>query len=220
MKALQKINPHIEIKGITDDAFRRYGRVLDIGCGEMIDRAGEPTALPAYSMSDPSLENTTLFRYFRDSVYGAIPIQAGVCTGRNTKLNCFEYHRGTEVNIAATDFVLLLAHTGDIRENRIASGAAEAFYVPAGSCVALYETTLHFAPICVYGTGFVCIVILPAGTNGELEGFDKRTPEDELLFRRNKWLLGHSESRQVKELHAVCGITGENITITPLEEGQ
>ena len=32
-----------------------------------------------------------------------------MCWGRNTKLNCLEYHRDSEVNIGASDFILLLA---------------------------------------------------------------------------------------------------------------
>jgi len=233
-QALQERNKHIVIKNIADtSAFARYGRVLPIDCAdlaEMIAVASAAPAEPGYRMSESALEETGLFAWFQDSFYGGMPVQAGICTGRNTQLNCFEYHRGTEINIAATDLVLLLAHMDDIHENRISSERAEAFYVPKGSCIALYETTLHFSPLRVGPERFICIVILPEGTNGSLgaparsadggaqASFAKKTPEDELLFMKNKWLLGHSESIQVQSRNAFCGVTGVNITLRPLGE--
>ena len=220
MNALQAINKHIEIKAVTDDAFCRYGRVLGIDAAEMLDSLDGGFIQEGYCLSYEALEKTALFSYLGSSFYGGMPIQAGICAGRNTKLNCFEYHRGTEINIAATNLVLLLAYTDDIHDNHIDSSAAEAFYVPKGCVVALYETTLHFSPLSVYSSGFVCIVVLPQGTNGEPGDFEIRTPEDALLFKTNKWLLGHEESRQVQNNHAFCGVTGENISITPMEGHQ
>ncbi len=218
MTELQKINKHIEIKETKDQSFKRYGTVLDVDAREMVSILENKNVPKGYCMSDPALEDTEIFAYFRDGFYGGMPIQAGICVGDNTKLNCFEYHRGTEINIAVTDMVLLLAHTGDLKENRIESGLAQAFYIPKGMVVALFETTMHFAPLSVYKDGFACAVLLPRGTNGKLEGrFEPRTVEDRLLFKRNKWLVGHPESAQVSSGHAFCGIVGENISLTPLE---
>lgn len=218
MTELQKINQHIELKSIEDKAFRRYGTVLDADTREMVRILENRAIVKGYCMSDFELEKTEVFAYFRDGFYGGMPIQAGVCAGDNTKLNCFEYHRGAEINIAATDMVLLLAHTNDLKDNRIDSDLAQAFYIPKGACVALFETTMHFAPLSVYREGFICAVLLPLGTNGELEGhFEPRSLEDKLLFKKNKWLVGHPESLQVKS-GAFCGILGENISLAPLEE--
>ena len=218
MTELQKRNPHIAIRPLSDPAFGRYGRVLALDAGGMLDGLRGRTVEKGYSMSDPELEKTALFSYFEGSFYGGMPIQAGICAGTNTRLNCFEYHRGVEVNIAATDMVLLLGYTGDLQEGCIDAGAAQAFYVPQGACVALYETTMHYSPLCVDTDGFVCIVLLPRGTNAPLCGdADVRMPEDKLLNKKNKWLLGHAQSDPVQKGGAFCGITGENITITPLE---
>lgn len=248
-QALQERNQHIAIKSIADtSAFARYGRVLSIDCAdlaEMIAAASAAPAEPGYRMSESALEETRLFTWFQDRFYGGMPVQAGICTGYNTQLNCFEYHRGTEINIAAIDFVLLLAHMDDIHDNRISSERAEAFYVPKGSCIALYETTLHFSPLRVGPERFICIVILPRGTNGALDrGTNEalgasvplgapahegegalsspapKNPEDELLFMKNKWLIGHPDSIQVQSRNAFCGVTGVNITLKPLEGAQ
>ena len=53
----------------------------------------------------------------RDSFYGGMDIQVGYCNGRNTTYNGFEYHKGSEINIAVTDFMLVLGHTWEIRDN-------------------------------------------------------------------------------------------------------
>ncbi len=43
-----------------------------------------------------------------------MPIQIGYCNGRNTTYNGFEYHKGSEINIAVTDFMLVLwTYLGD-----------------------------------------------------------------------------------------------------------
>lgn len=221
MTVFQKVNEqnkHLRIKRIADESFKKYGVRLEADTREMLDSLDSGAICKGYRMSEPCLEKTGSFNYFRDAYYGGMPIQAGICAGDNTRLNCLEYHRGTEINIAATDMILLLAHIGDLKDNCISSRSIEAFFVPKGQCAALFETTMHFAPLSVFKSGFVSIVLLPRGTNGELVGsFEPCRPEDRLLFKRNKWLIGHKDSDQVRDKNAFCGITGENITITPLE---
>ena len=41
---------------------------------------------------------------------------------------------------------------------------------------------------------------------------ENRTPEDEIMTARNKWLLAHPESSEAKN-GAKIGLTGENIDI-------
>ena len=36
------------------------------------------------------------------------------CWGYNTRLNCLEYHRDSEVNVGARDFILLLGKQDEI----------------------------------------------------------------------------------------------------------
>ena len=51
----------------------------------------------------------------------------------------------------------------------------EYFFVPAGTAVELYATTLHYAPCSVDGKEFRCGVVLPRGTNEKLSA----APSDE-----------------------------------------
>ena len=44
--------------------------------------------------------------------YGELPIQIGYCNGHNELLNAVEYHRSSEINLAATDAVLILGSEG------------------------------------------------------------------------------------------------------------
>ena len=78
--------------------------------------------------------------------YGGMPIQIGMCWGYNTKLNCLEYHRDSEVNVGETDFVLLLAKEDEIEDGMLDTAKVKAFRVPAGTAVEVYGTTLHYAP--------------------------------------------------------------------------
>ena len=45
----------------------------------------------------------------------------------------------------------------------------EAFLVPKGTAVEVYATTLHYAPCGVGGAGFKVVIVLPKGTNLDLE---------------------------------------------------
>ena len=44
---------------------------------------------------------------------------------------------------------------------------------------------------------------------------ENKTPEDEMMTARNKWLLAHPESNEAKN-GAKVGLTGENIDIANL----
>jgi len=92
------------------------------------------------------------------------------------------------------------------------SAKVEAFLVPAGTAVELYGTTLHYAPCGVDGKGFKGIVILPEGTNTELEAVPEKNGEDALLFAKNKWLVAHQESGLEAD-GAFIGLKGENLSI-------
>jgi len=95
-------------------------------------------------------------------LFGGMPVQLGWCNGHNTKLNCLEYHRDSEVNIGTHDFVLLLAKQDQIVDGVLDTALVKAFRVPAGVPVEVYATTLHYAPC------HTCPDAVPAGicTNG------------------------------------------------------
>lgn len=56
--------------------------------------------------------------------------------------------------------------------------------------------------------GFRCVVILPKGTNTDMEPVEELFFEDKLLFAKNKWLIGHREGGLPK--NAYLGLRGSN----------
>ena len=86
----------------------------------------------------------------------------------------------------------------------------EAFLVPAGTAVEVYATTLHYAPCGVDGAGFKVVVVLPKGTNLELEE-KHEGGEDAHLTAKNKWLLGHPEGGLPEG--SPMGLVGKNLNI-------
>ena len=108
----------MEIKKVTDPAFRKYGRVVEnIDFSGLIQALTEKTPLPADVVYEPSaevLEAEPVFETVQKKAYGEMPVQIGYCNGHNHKLNALEYHRSSEINVAATDAILLVGHQQDI----------------------------------------------------------------------------------------------------------
>ena len=90
----------------------------------------------------------------------------------------------------------------------------EAFLVPAGTAVELYETTHHYAPATAPGgSGFRVVVVLPRGTNTGLpQGLERVTLEDRLMTACNKWLIAHPDAPEAAQ-GAFVGLFGENPTV-------
>ena len=207
----------MNIASVFDSAFKPYGQVLAGYDSEELLRAMAAIPLPesgtAYRPGIESLEACDVFTDFRDRAYGGMPIQLGMCWGRNTKLNCLEYHRDSEVNLGTTDFVLLLAKRDEIVDGVLDTEKVKAFRVPAGLPVEVYATTLHYAPCQVPGEdGFRVAVVLPKGTNTEKPVFEAKSEEDRWMTARNKWLLAHPDSKEAKN-GAHIGLRGLNIDI-------
>ena len=172
-----------------------------------------PESGTAYQPSIASLEYVKLFGKLQNNYYGGMPVQLGMCWGRNTKLNCLEYHRDSEVNVGTDDFVLLLAKQDEIEGGVLDTAKVKAFKVPAGVAVEVYATTLHYAPCHLdEEKGFRVAVVLPRGTNTARPGIEVSGFEDGLLRACNKWLIAHPDSREAKD-GAYIGLTGENIDI-------
>ena len=203
---------------VKDSQFRPYGRVLKLDAKEF-QKAIEAIKLPEegtmYDPSTPAFEALPLFAELRDKVFGELPIEFGHCSGRNRKLNAVEYHRSSEIDIAATDLYLMLGREPDIDPEtlRYETKRIETFFVPAGTAVELNATTLHFAPISAKpGQEFRCGVVLPKGTNEALVQKGRGAGEDRLLFANNKWLIAHPESGLDKD-GAFIGLVGENLML-------
>lgn len=207
----------MEILSVFDPAFRPYGRVLTgYDTAALAQALEQDTPLPdgvGYVPADAALEKLDIFADFENSVYGGMPVQLGWCNGHNTKLNCLEYHRDSEVNFGSRDFILLLGLESQIEDGKFDTALTKAFLVPAGTLVEVFATTLHYAPCeAKLGQGFKVLVALPRGTNTDKPVFTPKTYEDTLLTARNKWLLAHAESDEAKG-GAVVALTGENLDI-------
>ncbi len=206
----------MEIYSVYDEDFVPYGRVLQGYRTKELIEAMEKFPLPAegtaYEPSIRELEDCEIFKEFENRGYGGMPIQLGMCWGRNTKLNCLEYHRDSEVNIGDTDFILLLAMVQEIEDGVLDTENVMAFQVPAGVPVEIYATTLHYAPCETKESGFRVAVVLPRGTNTEMPVFEPKTEEDKWMTARNKWLLAHKDASEARN-GAYIGLYGDNIEI-------
>ena len=205
----------MKIYNVTDEQFRPYGRVVrDIDFTEMVAVLKEQTPTPRDVVYVPGLEALEALPAAREltrKVFGEMPIQVGYCNGHNSMLNALEYHRSSEINVAATDAILLVGKEQDITEDFTYDTAlAEAFLLPQGMAVEMYATTLHYAPCMAEDTGFRAVVILPAGTNTELDFPVREQGEDRLITAKNKWLIAHEDA---KIEGAFCGLKGENIEL-------
>lgn len=207
----------MEIKSVYDPSFKPYGKVLEGYDTAQLAAAMNAIPLPeagvAYQPGIESLEACGIFSQLADRAYGGMPLQLGMCWGRNTKLNCLEYHRDSEINVGAGDFILLLAKMDDIVDGKLDTAKVRGFQVPAGVVVQVYETTLHYAPCHVEAeAGFRVAVALPKGTNTAKPEIEKKDPEDSWLWARNKWLLAHPDTNEAKA-GAYVGLEGSNIDL-------
>lgn len=205
----------MKIYEVTDERFRKYGRIVEgIDFTELVEKMQE-TPLPedavVYVPGDPELEALAVKSELQDKLYGELPVQIGYCNGCNYKLNAVEYHRSSEINVAATDLILLLGWQQDVKKDfTYDTSLVEAFRVPKGTAVELYATTLHYAPCNAQEGGFRDVVVLPQGTNLPLERVHE-SGEDGLITARNKWLIGHAEGGLPEG--SFIGLEGKNIDV-------
>lgn len=204
----------MKIYQVTDKEFKKYGRIVkEFDFAELVE-AMQKTPLKEEVVYEPSveiLEQTEVFNKLQTITYGELPIQIGFCNGSNYKLNAVEYHRSSEINVAATDAILLLGRQQDIKEDyTYDTSLIEAFFLPKGTAVEIYGTTLHYAPCSASEEGFRVAIVLPKGTNLPLD--EKHADmEDALITAKNKWLIGHKEGGLPEG--SFIGLVGENICI-------
>lgn len=208
----------MKIYSIHDPEFTPYGKVLEgYDTALLLKTLDEVTPLPSgveYVPSQPELEALPIAGQLSANAYGGMPIQLGWCNGHNTKLNCLEYHRDSELNCGTEDFILLLAREDEIRDGGLDTAAVKAFLVPAGVLVEVYATTLHYAPCAARaGAGFKVLVVLPRGTNGPKPEIVPLNGEDKTLWACNKWLLAHADSDEAAQ-GAHVGLRGVNVDIS------
>ena len=204
----------MNMQQVTDASFGKYGRVLTGYDTTAIVETMGCTPLPEdviYVASAKELEALPIAEEFKNRAFGGMPIQLGFCNGDNKALNAVEYHRDSEVIVAATDIILLVGMQQDIQDGfTYDTSLIEAFYMEAGMVVEIYATTLHYAPCSAQEGGFRSVVVLPKGTNTPLTFEPKKCGEDALITHCNKWLIAHPDA-QIEG--AFVGLVGENITV-------
>lgn len=205
----------MNIQKVTDPSFRKYGKIVkNVDFTALVTALNEKTPNPEDVVYEPSveaLETLPVFDELQTKTYGELPIQIGYCNGKNHLLNALEYHRSSEINVAGTDAILLVGHQSDITEDfTYDTSLVEAFFLPKGTAVELYATTLHYAPCSVDGAGFQVAIVLPKDTNLPLDEKHEGW-EDQLITAKNKWLIGHAEGGLPEGSH--IGLIGENISV-------
>lgn len=208
----------MQVFSVYDPEFKEYGRVIKGYDLTELLAAMEKTDCPEdgtiYVASDPAMEAIPVSAQIGEGLWGYLPVQIGYCNGHNTKLNALEYHRNSEINVAVgEDLILLLGRQQDIDENwHFDTATVKAFCVPAGTMVEVYATSLHYAPCQTSGKGFRCVVVLPKGTNYDLEEKPVVSDgEEKLLAAKNKWLIGHADGGCAEG--TFIGLDGVNIDI-------
>lgn len=214
LERLGAVNP-FSVLPVTDPAFKTYGRIVEgFDFSGLISYMEKETPIPEegniYKPSIPEMEAMPVCREVTEQLYGGMPIEIGFCNGRNTTFNGFEYHKGSEINVAVTPFCLCLGHVWDIADNTYDIEKVQVFYVPRGTAIEMYQTTLHLSPTRLSDEGFKGVVILPRGTNTPLEKGKAREKEGELLLQKNKWVIAHPEREPLMRQGAVGGVLGPN----------
>lgn len=212
LKTLQEKNPDLKIYSIFDEAFRPFGRVIELDTADIIAAANTidlPAEGASYVPSEPKFEVLPIAEEIKNTYFGQMPTQVGFCWGHSSFMNAVEWHTSTEINIAVTPLMLFLGERKDLDGNHYDSEKLTVVYVPAGTAFETYATTLHFCPCEVQAEGFRFVVALPTGTNTALA-----TPsENPLLFATNKWMLTHVDNQVHIAKGVVPGVTGVNYEI-------
>ena len=206
----------VPVTSVYDPAFAPFGRVVTgYDFSGLIGYMENCTEIPEngniYKPSIPEMEALPVMEQVKNGLYGGMDIEIGYCNGRNTTYNGFEYHKGSEINVAVTDFMLVLGHVWEIKDNTYRVEDARVFFVPRGTAIEMYQTTLHLSPCRVCDEGFKGVVILPRGTNTPLESKGEAVePEGSLLLQKNKWVIAHPEREPLIRQGAHPGLLGEN----------
>lgn len=210
----------MKIYNVADEKFKEYGSVMKgYDFTELLSALSElpiPDTGIVYEASVEILEKCSEKVKLQNNGFGAMPIQIGYVGGNNKILNCLEYHKSSEFNIALDDVVLVLGKQTQIQEGKFDTALCKAFLVPAGTGVELYGTTLHYAPMNVGEAGYRVACVLPLGTNDKKTAIDVLSVEDEMCAGKNKWLMAHKDTEDAKN-GTYVGLTGENITFDQLD---
>lgn len=206
-------NPGLGLKCVCDESFRPYGEVVKgYDLTELIEYMKNNTEIPEgckYCPSVPEMEATEAAKKLANVYCGGMPSQFGYTNGTTSSLDALEYHKSSELVIAVTDLVVLVARRDEIVDKKLDSSKVKAFFAPAGTAFEMYATTLHYAPCKAQEGGYKSVVVLPKGTNYDIT----KSELDETLWGTNKWLIAHPDVKELADEGAATWITGENIKV-------
>lgn len=221
LERLRKKNPGLEILPLDSPVFSKYGMVYPEICAPGMKEfvlAHKPDCEEFYVPCEEKLMEMDESCVIKENLFGQVACQIGYYYGRGTKLNAVEYHKCSEVLILFEPAVLILGAVWDIEDGLLDSSKMKIFYVPKDTCVELYATTLHYAPLMATINGICQVVAQAEGTNTPFkETIAGRISTDRYLLERNKWVLAHKEFVDSLGGNGYEGITGENISIIPVE---
>lgn len=210
LEMLKAKNPGLKLFSVTSPEFAKYGRVITNYQTDDIEAAANAIEMPkegaSYTPSVEGFEVLPIAQQIKNDIFGCLPTQIGFCWGYSNCLNALEWHCCSELNIAITPLVLMFAGRWDVVDNKIDASSVVAFYLPQGTVVEVFASTLHYCPCEVSADGFRFIVGLLEGTNVP---HSSKYP-DPLMTHQNKWLLAHNDNADLIAGGAVPGISGEN----------
>ena len=209
----------MKVYNVTDAEFKLYGKILEEYNFDEILKVAENLPVPnagiVYEASVTALEECKIKKELESRGFGGIEIQIGYVGGVNRILNCLEYHKSSEFNIALDDVILILGLESQIEEGYFSTDNCKAFLVPKGVGVELYGTTLHYAPMNV-SKNYRVLCVLPKGTNGAKPILEVKNIEDKMCYGNNKWIMCHPDSLDAKK-GIYQGLKGENIIFSDLK---
>lgn len=209
----------MKVYNVTDTEFKSFGKILENYDYSEIFEIAKNLPIPntdiVYEASVPSLEKCEIKKELENRGFGGIETQIGYVGGVNRILNCLEYHKSSEFNIALDDVVLILGLESQIVDGYFATDNCKAFFVPKGMGVELYGTTLHYAPMNI-SENYHVLCVLPKGTNSAKPEYREVNTEDKMCAGNNKWIMCHPDSLDAKK-GIYQGLKGENIIFSNLK---
>ena len=210
----------MHIYSVNDPEFKSYGNVWDDVPSELtllVLEALSATPIPEgskYVASAPELESVKGADKLGFLMFGGRSFQLGWCNGHNTRLNCLEYHRASEFNLGARDFILLVAHRWEIEGGKLDTACVKAFRVPAGTVVEVFNTTLHYTPCMVDDGGFQVMVALRRAPMARAPRPQRHAAAGDsyCYWKADKWVLCHADSPKAAE-GGYVGLVGKNLDI-------
>lgn len=203
---IKELNPKLRIQMIDDKTFCQYGRIIENDVKDILHYGDvyitPPKSGNEYLASVKDVEDLTSIQTISKKVYGYMEVEAGTCTGQNTTLSGIEYHQGSETIIAITDYVLIVGKMQDMEYSYYDSSSCECFYVPRGTIVECYSTTLHYTPCKVEEAGFKTIVLLLKGTGDSIDEYEG------ILKKKNKWFIAHTSNIEKIDAGDFPGLKG------------